>query len=333
MRPAWPRPLPTPSRRSRTAIPRRDYSIVHSCPEFTAVCPKTGQPDFATLVIRYVPDRLCVELKSLKLYLQGYRNRGIFYEQVVNVILDDLVAAIRPRHLSVEGRFDVRGGISSVVTGDLRQARQETALKALTFLARRFVAGETSEAAIEVGKRLHAKGILATFDLLGRTCSTRDAARRAAEAQKELLRLIPADIERNISIKLSSLGQEISRDFCLENAASILDVAQRGLGLRATRHGGLEDHAVDDRPLPRAPPQATTTWGSCCRPTCTARRRTWRRRCAEATACGCARAPTRSPPRSPSRRWTTSAGASGSACACCSTRATTRPWPPTTRAW
>ncbi len=95
--------------------PGRDYTIVHSCPEFTALCPKTGQPDFATIVISYVPDRLCVELKSLKLYLQGYRNQGIFYEHVTNVILDDLVAALRPRSMTVEGDFRSRGGISSVV--------------------------------------------------------------------------------------------------------------------------------------------------------------------------------------------------------------------------
>jgi 7-cyano-7-deazaguanine reductase len=100
----------------KNSHPRRDYTIVHTSAEFTAVCPKTGQPDFATLVITYVPDALCVELKSLKLYLQGYRNRGIFYEQVVNVILDDLVAATRPRRMTVEGRFNVRGGIASVVT-------------------------------------------------------------------------------------------------------------------------------------------------------------------------------------------------------------------------
>ena len=95
--------------------PGRDYTIVHTCPEFTAVCPKTGQPDFATLRISYVPDRVCVELKSLKLYLQSYRDRGIFYEHVTNAILDDLVAAVRPRSMSVEGEFNVRGGISSVV--------------------------------------------------------------------------------------------------------------------------------------------------------------------------------------------------------------------------
>ncbi len=95
--------------------PGRDYTIEHTAPEFTAVCPKTGQPDFGTLVISYVPDKTCVELKSLKLYLQGYRNRGIFYEAVTNVILDDLVKALAPRMLTVEGRFQPRGGISSVV--------------------------------------------------------------------------------------------------------------------------------------------------------------------------------------------------------------------------
>jgi 7-cyano-7-deazaguanine reductase len=96
--------------------PDRDYLIEHTCHEFTSVCPRTGQPDFATLRIRYVPDRLCVELRSLKLYLQEYRNQGIFFEAVVNRILDDLVAAMKPRRLSVEGDFRVRGGISSVVT-------------------------------------------------------------------------------------------------------------------------------------------------------------------------------------------------------------------------
>ena len=100
-------------------------------------------------------------------------------------------------------------------------------MKALTFLARRFVAGETPQAAIEVGRRLHLKKIKATFDLLGEDVLDRGAAERAAEAQKELLRLIPDGIERNISIKLSSLGQEISRDFCLENAAGILEVAKK----------------------------------------------------------------------------------------------------------
>ncbi len=95
--------------------PGRDYTIIHTCPEFTALCPKTGQPDFATIRITYVPDKSCVELKSLKLYLFGYRDRGIFYEHVTNVILDDLVAAVKPRSMTVEGEFAVRGGISSVV--------------------------------------------------------------------------------------------------------------------------------------------------------------------------------------------------------------------------
>ena len=96
--------------------PGRDYLIEHTCPEFTSVCPKTGQPDFGTIRITYVPDRLCVELKSLKLYLQAYRSQGIFYEDVINVILDDLVRAVAPRRMSVEGDFRARGGISSVVT-------------------------------------------------------------------------------------------------------------------------------------------------------------------------------------------------------------------------
>lgn len=95
--------------------PGRDYTILHTCPEFTAVCPKTGQPDFGTIRVEYVPGRSCVELKSLKLYLVAFRERGIFYEAVVNVILDDLVKAMKPRRITVEGSFNVRGGISSVV--------------------------------------------------------------------------------------------------------------------------------------------------------------------------------------------------------------------------
>jgi 7-cyano-7-deazaguanine reductase len=96
--------------------PDRDYEIVHTAPEFTSVCPVTGQPDFGTVVVTYVPDRRCVELKSLKLYLVGFRDRGIFYEAVVNRMLDDLVAATAPRRMEVRGEFRVRGGISSVVT-------------------------------------------------------------------------------------------------------------------------------------------------------------------------------------------------------------------------
>jgi 7-cyano-7-deazaguanine reductase len=109
--------------------PGREYTIVHTCPEFTALCPKTGQPDFATIRISYVPARLCVELKSLKLYLQGYRDQGIFYEHVTNVILDDLVSALRPRRMTVEGDFRTRGGISSLVRADYepRRARRRSA--------------------------------------------------------------------------------------------------------------------------------------------------------------------------------------------------------------
>ncbi len=96
--------------------PERDYEINLECPEFTCVCPRTGQPDFATIRIQYVPDSLCIELKSLKLYLWSYRNEGAFHEDVTNRILDDLVQACRPRSMSVVGDFNVRGGIHTVVT-------------------------------------------------------------------------------------------------------------------------------------------------------------------------------------------------------------------------
>lgn len=104
-------------------FPGRDYEIEITCPEFTAVCPKTGQPDFGTIEISYVPDRLCIELKSLKLYLQGFRNRGIFYEHSTNVILDDLVAACAPRRMTVVARFTPRGGISTRVTARFEARR------------------------------------------------------------------------------------------------------------------------------------------------------------------------------------------------------------------
>lgn len=94
---------------------QRDYEIVHTAHEFTSVCPITGHPDFATIVVRYIGDATCVELKSLKLYLQAYRNEGAFYEALVNRILEDLVAVMQPRRLEVRGEFRVRGGISSVV--------------------------------------------------------------------------------------------------------------------------------------------------------------------------------------------------------------------------
>ena len=96
--------------------PERDYSIETICPEFTSVCPKTGQPDFGTLTITYVPDRICVELKSLKMYLQLFRNEGIFYEAVTNRILDDLVAVVQPRSMTLVAAFTPRGGIRSNVT-------------------------------------------------------------------------------------------------------------------------------------------------------------------------------------------------------------------------
>ena len=98
--------------------PGRDYIIRHVAPEFTAVCPKTGQPDFGTITIEYVADALCVELKSLKFYLQSYRNDGVFYEDVVNRILDDLLAALQPRRMTVTGEFTPRGGMHSVVTAE-----------------------------------------------------------------------------------------------------------------------------------------------------------------------------------------------------------------------
>jgi 7-cyano-7-deazaguanine reductase len=101
--------------------PDRDYEISFEAPEFTCLCPKTGQPDFAVVRIQYVPDQLCVELKSLKLYLWSFRNEGHFHEAVTNRILDDLVAACRPRRMTVEGDFFVRGGIRTTVRAEHRQ--------------------------------------------------------------------------------------------------------------------------------------------------------------------------------------------------------------------
>ena len=115
----------------------REYEIFMTCPEFTSLCPlggiegdagalhllEGGAPDFATINITYVPDRLCVELKSLKLYLWSFRNVGIFYERVVNRILDDLAARIKPRRMTVVGDFNVRGGIKSVISAHYAQAK------------------------------------------------------------------------------------------------------------------------------------------------------------------------------------------------------------------
>ena len=103
--------------------PHRDYEIVIECPEFTSVCPKTGQPDFGRLTISYVADAKCVELKSLKMYLQRFRNEGIFYEAVTNEILDDLAAVIEPRRMALEAQFTPRGGISSKITAMYQQER------------------------------------------------------------------------------------------------------------------------------------------------------------------------------------------------------------------
>jgi len=106
--------------------PGRDYVITIRCPEFTSVCPKTGQPDFGEIIIAYCPDTLCMELKSLKLYMQSYRNKGIFYERLTNDILDDLTAACRPRRMKVTARFSPRGGITTEVTAESCSQRQGT---------------------------------------------------------------------------------------------------------------------------------------------------------------------------------------------------------------
>lgn len=98
--------------------PARDYHVEHQVQEFTSLCPMTGQPDFATITIRYVPGPTCIELKSLKLYLQSFRSKGIFYEDVTNLILNDLVAACNPKWMVVESRWSVRGGIQSVITAE-----------------------------------------------------------------------------------------------------------------------------------------------------------------------------------------------------------------------
>jgi 7-cyano-7-deazaguanine reductase len=110
-----------PTRPNRTLVtfpnpnPARDYWIRHECPEYTAVCPVTGQPDFGTIIVLYVPDKLCVELKSLKLYIWSFREEGHYFEQVTNQILDDLVQAMKPRRITVIGQFAVRGGITTQV--------------------------------------------------------------------------------------------------------------------------------------------------------------------------------------------------------------------------
>jgi 7-cyano-7-deazaguanine reductase len=114
----------TPSRQIETfpnPNPERDYEIAFEAPEFTCLCPMTAQPDFATIRIRYVPDDKCVELKSLKLYLWSYRDEGTFHEAVTNKIANDLVAALDPRYLYVEGDFYIRGGIKTMVKVEHRK--------------------------------------------------------------------------------------------------------------------------------------------------------------------------------------------------------------------
>jgi 7-cyano-7-deazaguanine reductase len=97
-------------------FPDRDYSIHIEVPEFTCICPRTGLPDFATIIIDYSPDAICMELKSLKMYMHSYRNVGIFHENVANLIRDDIIQACNPRHLKVTSDFNIRGGIHTVVT-------------------------------------------------------------------------------------------------------------------------------------------------------------------------------------------------------------------------
>ena len=110
-------------------FPGRDYTIEMECPEFTCLCPKTGQPDFATLYISYIPDKLCVELKSLKLYLVSYRNEGGFHEKLTNIILDDLVSSCRPRTMKIVGDFNVRCGIHTTVTVEHLSKAKKSAKK------------------------------------------------------------------------------------------------------------------------------------------------------------------------------------------------------------
>lgn len=117
--------MPTPPSKTLETFPNpragRDYTIRIRIPEFTCLCPKTGQPDFAELLLEYVPDQLCVELKALKLYILGYRGEGHFHETVTNRILDDLVAALQPKFMRLTAEFKVRGGIYTTVVAEHRQ--------------------------------------------------------------------------------------------------------------------------------------------------------------------------------------------------------------------
>jgi len=103
--------------------PERDYTIIHRLPEFTSLCPKTGQPDFATIILEYIPEKICVELKSYKFYLQSFRNDGIFFEAVTNRILDDLVKVCKPRYMKITAKFNTRGGISSEIIAEQKRKK------------------------------------------------------------------------------------------------------------------------------------------------------------------------------------------------------------------
>ena len=121
-------PVPTSPARAkleafRNTHPKRDYWVEFDCPEFTSICPVTGQPDFGHVSIRYVPDKLCLESKSLKLYLFSYRNHGAFHEEVVNRILDDLVKTVAPRRAIVTGEFNPRGGIAITVEASFPEGK------------------------------------------------------------------------------------------------------------------------------------------------------------------------------------------------------------------
>jgi 7-cyano-7-deazaguanine reductase len=126
MHPASPDPSPDMLETFANQYAGRDYTIEIVCPEFTSVCPKTGQPDFGTITFTYTPAERCVELKSLKLYLQTYRNRGVFYEHVVNQLLDHFVAACRPVRCRVVGAFTPRGGITTTVTSAYDSSPEST---------------------------------------------------------------------------------------------------------------------------------------------------------------------------------------------------------------
>jgi 7-cyano-7-deazaguanine reductase len=105
---------------------KRDYTVEHVAPEFTSVCPVTGQPDFGTIRLIYVPDKICVELKSYKLYLQSFRNKGIFYEAVTNQILDDLAGILKPRSMTIKTEWTPRGGLHSIITATYPQPPSKT---------------------------------------------------------------------------------------------------------------------------------------------------------------------------------------------------------------